>query len=179
MSTIIAVYFIAQLYANKDSALNKRIQKTETQLEKGEARGTVYRLGFQTMVENPGTLVTGFGFYAFKDALFNLNKNVTAKQLRINLHNSYYELLFGTGFLVFTFFMLFFVLRSSLYFFLYHSSKYVFLPPILLIPLFENNFNPGQFLFFPWFIIMFYYIYYKEKQIRLSDKPYSTETNTN
>jgi hypothetical protein len=37
----------------------------------------------------------------------------------------------------------------------------------MIIPLFENNFNPGQFLFFPWFAIMFYYIHYNERQIKI------------
>ncbi|WP_378410940.1 O-antigen ligase family protein [Rhodocytophaga aerolata] len=168
-STIAATYFVFHLYTDNDSALNKRLAKTETQLEKGDARSAIYELGFNTMANHPENILTGFGFYTFREAMFELNSNVDPKVLRINLHNSYLELFFGSGLFVFTFFLLFFVGKSLWNFAVYHSSRYTFLPPILLIPFFENNFNPGQFLFFPWFAIMFYYIHYNERQIKIEE----------
>jgi O-antigen ligase len=170
LSTIAAIGFILNLYSDRDSALNKRFQKTETQLEKGDARSAIYDLGFVTMADNPVTLITGFGFYTPAEAMLILNKNANKKVLEVySLHNSYLELLFGSGLFIFAFFLVFFVGNTVWCFTIRHSSRYIFLPPILLIPFFENNFNPGQFLFFPWFIIMLYYIHYNERQIKIED----------
>lgn len=163
-SVLLVFLLIFQLYGDQESALNKRLNKTEKQLKEGESRAKLANLCFESMSNYPETMLTGFGFYAFREALLRLNPNYDPIKLKINLHNSYYELLFGSGYLIFLFFLVFFPLRSILIFALKHSSKYVFLPPIILIPLFENNFNPGQFMFFPWFVIMFYYLHYSETQ---------------
>ncbi len=159
-SVFIVMFLCLQLYGDPNSALNKRINKTQTQLEKGDERRELANLCFDTFSENPTLVLTGFGFYAYKEALQELNDKYNPETLRINFHNSYYELLFGCGIIIFTFFLFFFVGRTLVFFFRYHSSVYTFLPPVLLIPFFENNFNPGQFLFFPWFLIMFYYLHY-------------------
>lgn len=164
--SLLAIYFIIGLYGDKESALNKRIEKTETQLEKGDARTVSRNLGFDTMAEYPFAIVTGFGFFTFREAMALLNPTVTEV---VGLHNSYLELFFGCGLFVFTFFLVFFVGKTVWNFTIYHSNRYTFLPPILLIPFFENNFNPGQFLFFPWFAIMFYYIHYNEQQIKIEE----------
>ncbi|MDJ1504335.1 O-antigen ligase family protein [Xanthocytophaga agilis] len=164
-SVLLVFLLIFQLYGDPESALNKRLNKTEKQLKEGESREKLANLCFESMSNYPETMLTGFGFYSFKEALLRLNPNYNPRKLKINLHNSYYELLFGSGYLIFVFFMVFFPLRTIWIFALKHSSKYVFLPPVILIPLFENNFNPGQFMFFPWFVIMFYYLHYSETQI--------------
>ncbi|MDJ1467039.1 O-antigen ligase family protein [Cytophagaceae bacterium DM2B3-1] len=169
-SVLLVSLLVFQLYGDPESALNKRLNKTEKQLKEGEARTQLADLCFETMASYPETMLTGFGFYAFRDALLKLNSKYNPQKLKINLHNSYYELLFGCGYLIFVFFLLFFPLRTILIFALKHSSKYVFLPPIILIPLFENNFNPGQFMFYPWFVIMFYYLHYSETQTPIYSK---------
>ncbi|QHT66079.1 O-antigen ligase family protein [Rhodocytophaga rosea] len=178
-SVLLVSFFVIQLYGNENSAFNKRLDKTETQLEKGDARTQTYALGYETMADNPSTIITGFGFYAFREALISFNKEITIDKLKISLHNSYYELLFGSGIFIFTFFVVLFVLNTLLSFFRFHSAHYIFLPPLIFIPFFENNFNPGQFLFFPWFSIMFYYMHYREKQIMISvhSAPEATTTD--
>jgi O-antigen ligase len=164
LTVILSMYVIISLYGDKDSALNRRLEKTETQLEKGDARSQSRQLGFDTMGENPISIVTGFGFFAFSQAMITLNPKV---EKVVGLHNSYLELLFGSGLFIFAFFLFFFVGKTVWYFARYHSAQYIFLPPILLIPFFENNINPGHFLFFPWFAIMFYYIHFNEKQLKI------------
>jgi hypothetical protein len=162
--SFISLYVIISLYGDKDSALNKRVEKTETQLEKGDARTISRRLGFETMLEYPHTIATGFGFFAFREAIVILNPKVSKV---VGLHNSYLELLFGSGLFIFVFFLIFFVGKTVWNFAFHHSARYTFLPPLMLIPFFENNFNPGQFLFFPWIAIMFYYIHFNERQIKI------------
>jgi hypothetical protein len=66
------------------------------------------------------------------------------------------------------FFLVAYVLPTLITFFVRHSNRFIFLPPLMLIPFFESNFNPGQFLFFPWFIIMMYYAFRGEKQVAIS-----------
>jgi O-antigen ligase len=169
--TILVFLFVAQLYGDPNSALNKRLDKSEKQLKSGEARQKIANLGWQTMDNNPQIILTGYGFYAFKEGVLALNPRANPEDLRISLHNSYYELIFGCGILVFTLFLIFFVGKTLFWFIIRHSKRFVFLPPLILIPMFENNFNPGQFLFFPWFIIMFYYLHYPEKQIPAFEIP--------
>jgi hypothetical protein len=164
ITVMLSLYAVVSLYGIKESALNKRLEKTETQLEKGDARTVARNLGFDTMVKQPFALATGFGFFAYPEAMLILNPKITKI---VGLHNSYLELFFGSGVFIFAFFLVFFVIKTLWKFGVYHSARYVFLPPIMIIPLFENNFNPGQFLFFPWFAIMFYYIHYNERQIKI------------
>jgi|GEM_PF-1016308 len=171
LSVLVVSALVFQLYGDPESALNQRLNKTEKQLKEGEARQKLSALCFESMHSYPETMLTGFGFYAFRNALLKLNPKYDPVKLKINLHNSYYELLFGSGYLVFIFFMIVFPLKTILVFTRKHSAKFTFLPPLILIPLFENNFNPGQFVFFPWFIIMFYYIHYTQQQIQPSITP--------
>jgi O-antigen ligase len=177
LTTIGAIYFVSQLYFDPDSALSKRIEKTEKQVEQGDARTSTRQLGFDIMMNHPDRLFTGFGFYTFRETLLELDESGTARHFTTSIHNSYLELFFGSGVLVFMFFMLFFISKTIYGFIIRHSSFYTFLPPIIIIPYFENNFNPGQFLFFPWFTIMFYYIHYHERQKPLSTEQPLTEVN--
>jgi hypothetical protein len=179
IATIGAIYFVSQLYLDTDSALSKRIEKTETQVEQGDARTSTRQLGFDIMMEHPDRFFTGFGFYTFKETLLELDETGKARKFTTSIHNSYLELFFGSGVLIFMFFLLFFIGKTIYGFTIRHSSMYTFLPPVIIIPYFENNFNPGQFLFFPWFAIMFYYIHYYERQRALLVEEPSIDAKNN
>jgi O-antigen ligase len=148
---------------NENSAINKRIKKTEAQIEKGESRFTMAETALETMNENPYLLITGFGFDNFREGIFYY------KQIRFKLpsHNSYLELFTTTGGISFIFFFVFFILNALVKYIKYDIRKFIYLPPLLIIPFFESNLNAGQYLFFPWMTFLFYYIHSGSTQISI------------
>ena len=143
--SLIPVGLILYLLQDPNSAVNSRIEKTRTQQKKGESR--FIRSGKMLAYFNtsPSLWITGVG-------MFN------TKQIRIitgteGYHNSYFEVLFGAGIIVFAFFLYLIVIRPGWYYLRFFSTHYLFFLPLLIIPFFESNLTGGQFLFFPWFIM--------------------------
>ncbi len=143
------------------SAINQRIEKSETQLKKGEVRFQMAQIAFEAMVENPTLLITGFGYDNFREGI-SVYKGV---DLDLPSHNSYLELFITTGFFSFTFFLIFIVLNAIIKYILFDVRRFIFLPTFIIIPFFESNLNAGQFLFFPWMTFMFFYVHATSPQI--------------
>ncbi len=141
--TIIATVALGvYMIGDPDSALNARLQKTRTQIEKTEARLEAAELAWSAFQIRETTLLTGLGFDYFQEGIVKITGKVPTKS-----HNSYFELLATTGLYVFLFFMGALVL------------PFVYVPPLLIIPLFENNYGAGQYLFFPWMLVLFFYVH--------------------
>ncbi len=168
LTVVLVAVFVLWLYQDKTSALSQRMEKTETQLKKGEARFKMAKVCWDKMMEHPQIILTGYGFYAYGQAVLELDGLEALEEVKVGLHNSYYDLFFGCGWVVMLFFLVAYVLPTLITFFVRHSGRFIFLPPLMLIPFFESNFNPGQFLFFPWFIIMFYYAFRGERQVEIN-----------
>ena len=69
-------------------------------------------------------------------------------------HNSYYEILFGVGIILFLVFLSFMMFRPLIRYIKYYAKYTLLLPPLMILPFFESNLTGGQFLFFPWFTFM-------------------------
>jgi O-antigen ligase len=149
------------------SALNKRIEKSENQLEKGEYRFQMADVAMDTMFENPELLLTGFGFDNSREGI----AQYTGITFALPTHNSYLELFITTGLFSFAFFLIFLVLNAIIKYILYDIRRYIFLPTFMIIPFFESNLNAGQFLFFPWMTFMFYYVHSGSRQIPIPRNP--------
>ncbi|MBB5284962.1 hypothetical protein HNQ92_003110 [Rhabdobacter roseus] len=134
------------LLKDPKSALNARVKKTEVQAKKGEARAGVARSMITHFKSQPSLWVTGIGIFNKRKI-----KSITSWG---GYHNSYFEVLFGTGLLMFSFFFYLIVIRPGWNFMRFFSEQYLFLPPFMIIPYFESNLTGGQFLFFPWFMMI-------------------------
>lgn len=157
------VYYLSRV---PSSALNSRFEKTEKQQKKGEPRLNRSATLIEYFNANPALWVTGIG-------MFN-KKKVKAITGWAGYHNSYFEVLFGAGIVVFTFFMYIIVVRPFWYYIRYFSTHYLFFLPLLIIPYFESNLTGGQFLFFPWFIstlLMSYSTTFAETKKLMSELP--------
>jgi hypothetical protein len=133
------------LLQDPTSALNARLEKTRIQQKKGEARVNASNSMVSYFNQTPEFWVTGIG-------MFNKAK-INSLTGWSGYHNSYYEVLFGSGIVVFAFFMYLIVGRSLWHYLLIFATRYLFFLPLLIIPFFESNLTGGQFLFFPWFIM--------------------------
>jgi hypothetical protein len=137
---------IFYLIQDPTSALNNRINKTRVQAAKGEARASVAKTMSSYFNSNPVLWATGIG-------LFNSPR---IKQIIgwSGYHNSYFEVLFGTGVAMFLLFCYLLLVRPLWIYLRYFAEHYLFLFPFVVIPFFESNLTGGQFLFFPWFIFV-------------------------
>lgn len=144
---LVVLGFVAYLLADPNSSLNYARNKTEKQEQVGEARFETAKVMFDKFNDDKTLWVTGVGMFNF-----DLLKNRGFLQ---GYHNSYYEILFGAGILLFLVFFSFMVFRPLVRFVKYYSKYTLLLPPLMIIPFFESNITGGQFLFFPWFSFMF------------------------
>lgn len=143
---VIPILVIIWFYQLPDSALVTRLNETETQLERGEARFNTAKLAISEFNEQKYLWITGAG-------MFNYEKIIHGDGLG-DYHNSYLEVLFGGGIVLFLMFLNFMLFRPLYYYVKYYSKYFLIITPILVIPFFESNITGGQFLFYPWFIIM-------------------------
>ncbi len=146
------------------SALNQRLRKSEQQIEKGESRLQMAEIAFETMLDNPELLLTGFGYDNFREGIARYR----GIQIDLPSHNSYLELLITTGFFSFLFFVVFLVFNAVWRYVRFDIRRFVFLPTFLIIPFFESNLNAGQFLFFPWMTFLFYYVHAGARQYAIA-----------
>ncbi|MFN0276219.1 MAG: O-antigen ligase family protein [Chitinophagales bacterium] len=130
------------------SSINSRLIDTENQIEGGEERLVVAKAGFDYLNENKIRWLTGAGMFNYEEVMYG----VVDMQ---DYHNSYFEVLFGGGIVLFLLFLSFMLFRPITYYAKYYSKYFTFLPPLAIIPFFESNLTGGQFLFFPWFSLMF------------------------
>jgi len=142
----IPIVAIIWFYQMPDSSLQTRLTDTENQLEKGEARFNTARLALNKFDDNKLLWITGAG-------MFNYEELIHGEGLG-DFHNSYLEVLFGGGIILFLLFINFTVFRPLYYYITYYSKYFLIIPPFFVIPFLESNLTGGQFLFFPWFILM-------------------------
>ncbi len=163
LSCILA--FAYYIVASPDSVVNLRSKYAGMRRQRGEIRFQLAKKAFDVFTNDPEVLFTGFGFDNFRAGL-----EIYA-DVRTDLasHNSYLEILFSGGILTFLFFLIFYVINAFWVYIRYDSPYYVFLPSLMIIPYFESNLNAGQFLFFPWMTVLFYYIHVRSLQIPVQE----------
>ncbi len=112
--------------SNPDSALSKRINKTKYQIEstkgvKGDdyllnsaenvdARIASRSIGVIIFERNPQLYFTGQGIFQFKEAIQKYMPSISVEYFKSGIHNSYLEIYFGCGVLVFIYFIWYFTL---------------------------------------------------------------------
>jgi hypothetical protein len=148
MLLIIPVIATVWMLSIPDSSINNRLTDTENQIETGEQRIEIANAGFAYLNENKIRWITGAG-------MFNYEEVMHGRVMSEDYHNSYFEVLFGGGIILFLLFMSFMFFRPFYYYVKYYSTYFTFLPPLVIIPFFESNLTGGQFLFFPWFCLSF------------------------
>ncbi|MCK0132260.1 O-antigen ligase family protein [Flavobacteriaceae bacterium F08102] len=145
LSVVLIILFVA---LQKDSAIDFLLEKNENQIESGtEGRliGTAAML--KSFERNPVYWLIGVGMFNYDE--LHLNGGI----LR-SYHNSYWEILFGSGIIVFFIFLSFMVFHPLKIFWKTTLTYSLLIIPLIIIPLFEGNLTAGQFLFFPWFSYM-------------------------
>ena len=151
----LAIGSVAYLLLDQNSAINQRAMKTQTQIKKGEGRLVSARMALEAFTEKESLYLTGLGFDSFIEGVYEVTKKEPEE-----VHNSYLEVFFDSGAIVFLWLILGIVLPSLFQFYRFHSGSFTFLPTFLIIPYFESNYGAGQFLFFPWMFILMYYTNY-------------------
>jgi O-Antigen ligase len=153
------------IITSPDSVINLRAQYADIRNQRTQIRFDLMQSGFKAFSSNPTLFFTGFGFDNFREGLLRY----AGVKTELASHNSYLEIFFGTGVISFVFFLIFMVANAILKFVRFDSRQYTFLPALLIIPYFESNLNAGQFLFFPWMTMMFYYVHVTSLQVPLSE----------
>lgn len=164
---IIPIVTIIWFYQLPESSLKTRLHDTETQMETGEARFNTAKLAVDKFNENKFLWITGAG-------MFNYERIIHGEGLG-DYHNSYFEVLFGGGIALFIMFINFMIFRPFYYYAKYYSKYFLCITPFVVIPFFESNLTGGQFLFYPWFILMLLFNippYYDTKRIETNRRTF-------
>ena len=166
---------------NSVSLDNLRIQKTLSQIDfskstnstnyknnsalLSDTRKSARDIGVITFFENPELMVTGFGFFKFNDGLGKYSPTISKDYYKSGIHNSYLELFFGCGIFVFLYFLWHFTIRPLFIYIRYFKTNLLlYVGVVLIIPFFESNITGGQFLFYPWFILILFLLNFNENR---------------
>lgn len=142
---VIIIFFIA---TQENSVFEFLQHKNEQQLESGqEGRLLVAEDMIVVFNANPVYWFTGVGMFNYKELL-------DSGGVLKGYHNSYFEILFGAGLILFILFLLFMVVWPIMVFLNVTATYCLLIFPLMLIPFFESDLTAGQFLFFPWFSYM-------------------------
>ncbi|MBJ2174573.1 O-antigen ligase family protein [Aureibaculum sp. A20] len=142
----IAVYFFVAIQEN--SVIDFLQEKNKTQLETGKEGRLIGTEAMLRSFNSKKTFwITGVGMFDYTELRMNGG-------ILYSYHNSYWEVLFGAGIIVFLFFLYYMVIHPLGIFWRLTSSYSLLIIPLIIIPLFESNLTAGQFLFFPWFAYM-------------------------
>jgi len=164
-ASIFILGFAYYIINSADSVVNLRASYADIRHQRGEIRFKLAETATNTFLDNPLLLITGFGFDGFQKGL----KYYAGVKTDLAPHNSYLEIFFSSGILAFLFFMVFFAGNAVWKYLRFDSQHFVFFPMLLIVPYFESNLNAGQFLFFPWMTILFYYIHVSSLQFRIAN----------
>lgn len=159
---IIQFFFYSSLREQKGSAINLIEQRNERQFERGaikESRVIVTSFTVDKFNKDPILWITGTGI--FNHRLISGASNLGA------YHNSYWEILFGCGIPVFIIFLSMMVFKPLKVLFSKMGGNCVLIIPLIIIPFFESNITGGQFLFFPWFVLML--LFNSKRTLRIKD----------
>ena len=152
---LVSFYVYDQL-SDEQTALSARLKRTELQLQDDEeyadTRRTARETGIDVMDKHPETYLTGFGLFSFKEAVIAFEPSTSYARIKSGVHNSYLELFFGSGIIVFAFFMCVYIFYPLGIYIVQYSDRFLFVLPVFIIPFFESNLTGGQFLFYPWLV---------------------------
>jgi hypothetical protein len=165
---------------SSESALKQRIEKTENQYEGNsentdddyytnsatlvDARAVTRSIGNLAFINNPILFVTGMGIFQFKEGLNIYAPWAEPLYYESGVHNSYGEIYFGCGILVFMYFLWYLTIKPVWIYLKYLRHIYKgFFGMVIIIPFFESNITAGQFIFYPWFISVFFMLYVQDQ----------------
>lgn len=154
------IAFAYYIITSPDSVVNLRAQYATIRQQRGEIRFKLADQAFGAMLKNPLLLFTGFGFDNFREGL----EQYAGIRTDLASHNSYLEVFFSSGAIVFLFFLVFMVGNALHKYIRFDSRHFVFFPMLMIVPYFESNLNAGQFLFFPWMTFLFFYVHVSSQQ---------------
>lgn len=145
---ILPILMLLYISLQENSVIDFLKNKNEIQLETGEeGRFLTTSIMFRYFTENPVKLFTGVGMFNYE--VLKVNGGVLS-----TYHNSYWDIFFGSGIIIFIFFLSFMIFRPIITFFKTTYNYSLLIIPLMIIPFFEGNLTAGQFLFFPWFAYM-------------------------
>lgn len=147
------------LYKSDLDSVNKVIDRTTTHLmnQSNIARFAFLQFAIDAFNDNPLYYFTGVGlfndrFIAEQDFMFfTLNK---APRKMYNYHNSYADIFFGGGVLLFVIFLYLGLFKSLKQMWGSNNYYYLLVIPLHSIAFTENQLLGGQFIFFPLFFFI-------------------------
>ncbi|PIE49113.1 MAG: hypothetical protein CSA39_04400 [Flavobacteriales bacterium] len=148
MVLFLIVFSVFLVSLTENSSIDFIELRNETQLKSGsEGRLIGTNAMLRSFEYNPVYWFTGVGMFDYSE----LHKYGGILPV---YHNSYWEVLFGSGIIVFIIFLKIMIYDPFKIFWKKISSFSLVIIPLIIIPFFETNLTAGQFLFFPWFSII-------------------------
>lgn len=145
---LIVFIAIITISSRENSVIEYLKNKNEIQLESGnEGRLIGTNAMLNSFSKKPVYWFTGVGMFNYTE--LKLNGGILG-----TYHNSYWEILFGSGIFVFVFFLRIMIFSPFKIFWRITISYSLLIFPLMIIPFFEGDLTAGQFLFFPWFSYM-------------------------
>jgi O-antigen ligase len=135
------------------------IERTSLHLYNQEnlSRFSFLQSGFEIFKRYPSKIISGIGMFnrqAISDESLFFFSTITGVKTIANFHNSYADILFGGGIIVFFIFVYLALYKSLRQLWIYDDKYFYLVVPLHLIAFTESSLQGGQFIFYP----LFYFI---------------------
>ncbi|WP_152758639.1 O-antigen ligase family protein [Salmonirosea aquatica] len=163
---LIGMTFIYLLVSSSQNlALNRHQGHSKQGVVNKESRLLIWNDIFSIVSENPQLLLFGVGPDNSTEAV-NKYKH---RFYKVHPHNTYIIVLFESGIICFAWFVLFFIAKPLIFYFKNDASHFSYILHPFVISFFDHNLGPGQFLAFPLFSLIFFYLYRSSPSLAVRD----------
>ncbi len=155
--TLVVVALLYLVIVNsQDLALNRKSERSGLPAAtRRESRLIIWNDIFSIMAYEPKVLLFGVGP---NNSIKTVNR-YRNRFFRIHPHNTYIIVLFEGGIFCFLWFMVFFFAKPLLQYAHDDMTYFSYVLHPFVISFFDHNLGPGQFLAFPLFSLVFFYLY--------------------
>jgi O-antigen ligase len=163
---LIAMTFLYLLVVSSQNlALNRHQGGPKRSVVKKESRLLMWNDILSIVSERPQVLLFGVG----PDNSMEAINHYKHRSYKVHPHNTYIIVFFESGIVCFAWFLFFFVAKPLLYYLRNDAAQFSYILHPFVISFFDHNLGPGQFLAFPLFSLVFFYLYRSSPRVAVRD----------
>ena len=153
------------LVSSQNLALNRHQGGAKRGVAKKESRLLMWNDIFSIVSEQPQVLLFGVG----PDNSMEAINHYKHRFYKVHPHNTYIIVFFESGIICFAWFLFFFVAKPLVFYVRKDAALFSYILHPFVISFFDHNLGPGQFLAFPLFSLIFFYLYRSSAQVAVRE----------
>ncbi len=162
---IVMTFMYLLVISSQNLALNRHQGGPKRGVVKKESRLLMWNDIFSIVSEHPQILLFGVG----PDNSMEAINHYKQRFYKVHPHNTYIIVFFESGIFCFAWFLFFFVAKPLVFYLRNDAAHFSYILHPFVISFFDHNLGPGQFLAFPLFSLVFFYLYSSSPRVAIRD----------